>query len=285
MSDLLFNCLFEELDSTEPFVQMYWAYGEHLGDALEKMREAAFENGFRRPQWAEADPYDPAQPVSAEVEYSDDERVFWVRDRVYFDAGDSAGMALPYGIIPSFRKIEYEPEDIAPGYTVSQSDDLYHFELNVPDDRLRDDYAMMLSSIEPFNVFWYRLHAETPQHESDLLYINEMMHSAEDIDQHLYHNRDHSLRNGFVTLTAFAPEGATNVNLTDHKKIVVLTHSEDMLHRAELTARQLGYRHLHPYISIDHGFHHWHFRSPQSLPREQLVQYLSAQGFHPWDGT
>jgi hypothetical protein len=57
---MLYSCLIEEDEPLRPFVQMYWAYADELGEALESMVAAAALNGLGRPRCKRADPSDPA---------------------------------------------------------------------------------------------------------------------------------------------------------------------------------------------------------------------------------
>lgn len=275
----LYRCLIEEHSPTEPFFQVYWAYGDHLGEALARMRSAAAANGLVHPICREADPSD-REDLPSDLNQSEDGDVYWQEGRAYFPPGP--GFIFPYGVIPAEGEGPFDPDDIQPGYRMSEEDGFYTVEVNVPDERSLEDYLALLRRFEPFRVFWIKIHDHWVDTDEDHIYINEQLTTTESIEILLRTDPANTLRNGYITLTAYHAEGETNINISDHKKIVVLTRSPVVAAEAAAHIASLGYSSLDPFITIDDRIHHWHYRDPQGLARKSLIKKLKAGGFRHW---
>lgn len=281
MSESLYCCLLQEDDSDKPFFQLYWAYGERIGLALDAALAAAVANGLRCVWPASVDPAS-AEELDVEVERAADGKVLWSKGKIFYPPNDrDRAMRLPPGVILSGNPGDFEAEDIQPGYEVVGDDEYHRLEINVPAERLRSDYGRFLEAFEPFRVFWYKFHDHWDEGPEEL-YTNESLSSAAAIQEHLDDNQVDSLRNGLVTLTAYLEDGATNISITDHRKIVAIGQSAEVIEAATLVARRLGYRELEPFITVDRRMFHWHYRPSNSRSRTELIDHLVARGFGRW---
>ncbi len=93
---------------------------------------------------------------------------------------------------------------------------------------------------------------------------------------------NNNIKNGFCSITSFIKEEETNINISDHKKIVIMTYSLKMLDIATKTLIDKGLKKMESLKSIDEGFYHWHFRSPNSFDRADLINKLKSFGFFEW---
>jgi hypothetical protein len=281
MKTTLFTCLVEERSTTEPFVQVYWARDEHLGGALEKMQSAARSNGLRDPALREADPYD-LDNLIGEVEPSPSADVFWALTRHFFPPEPI--FTLPYGVIGSCIEGERDIGEIVAGYSLGKADSgLITLEVNASADELAPLYQEFLQAHPSYRVFWYLLHDHWLDDGSDSLFlINEGLNTPARIIDHLRQHERDSLMNGFVTLTAYLQEGSTNINISDHKRIVVVTYSDEIAAGYADLLDKSGYDRMDDLTSIDRGIHHWHFRHPGSRDRAALEHYLRELGFKDW---
>jgi len=116
------------------------------------------------------------------------------------------------------------------------------------------------------------------------MYVNEEMPSVESVKNYIELNKPDTLQNGHVTITTYSDEGQTNVNISDHKTLVVLTYSKKLVTKFRDVLKKRGLRKKTPVISVAGGFHHWHYRHHESLNREQLIKKLKKQGFFKWEG-
>ena len=281
MKTTLFRGLVEERSTTEPFVQVYWARDEQLGGALEKMQSAARSNGLRDPAMREADPYE-LDNLQCEVEPSPSAKVFWALSRHFFPPEPTFN--LPYGVIGSCIEGECDIGDIVAGYSASKSENgLTTLEVNAGADELAPLYKEFLEAHPAYRVFWYLLHDHWLDDGLDSLFlVNESLNTPAGIIEHLQSHMRDSVMNGFVTLTAYLQEGATNINISDHKRIVVVTYSDDIAAGYADLLDKSGYDRRVDLTSIDRGIHHWHFRHPASRDRAALESHLRDLGFKDW---
>jgi hypothetical protein len=286
----LYACLVQEARNAEPFYQLYWGYGPRLGVALARIREAAKGNGIPRPVLCSADPA-LLESVDCEVERSDSGEVFWSVTRNLYppDLEEEEPLALPFGVIPASQQPEdaHDPDEIAVGYTLWEAEGVSTLEINVAEVDLLALYQRFLTLYEPFQVFWYKVHGQwddTPlgSEAPDEIFINEGLTSKDEILAHVEFAEDDSLRNGFVTLTSYAEEGATNLDLSDHKKVVISTTSPAQRDRALEVLAELELRRLEPFVTVDDRIAHWHYRPVDSKDRAALIEHLLATGFSPW---
>jgi hypothetical protein len=275
----LYTALIEENDPASPFVQVYWARANHMGAALEMMLTAARSNGFLRPIWRQADPFDIKNLPKQLKQYSTQD-VFWGNERYGFPATDT--LELPYGIISSCIEGEFDVDEIQVGFHVHKDGEMFTLEVNVSEQQLATLYFGLLDEYKKFRVFWYKLHSDWEGNGNEEMFVNENLSTGQSIRHHLEGDVDNSIRNGHCTITAYLEDGATNINISDHKKIVVITYSESKLAIATrfLNAHRIPL--LDPFVTVDYKIHHWHFRSPQSCSRAELIRRLETQGFSRW---
>jgi hypothetical protein len=276
---MLYSCLIEEDEPLRPFVQMYWAYADELGEALESMVAAAALNGLGRPRCKRADPSDPAH-LKRDLVRSADGHTLWSPTRYFFPP--TVGFTPPYGVIASNVDGPFDLDDIGVGYSRSESDGLICIETNTLENDLLDDYVSIVRALEPLRAFWVKLHDHWPPQLAEQILVNEHIVTANRIGEFLNDWSGSVLRNGFVSITGYLEEGATNVSITDHKKIVALTYSSAVADQIVGLLPQMGYGEIDPFFTIDCEMHHWHYRDPNGSDYARLVDELMAAGFTPW---
>lgn len=285
----LYCCLVHQVRGDQPFYQSYWAHAPRLGVALDRIRKAAKSNGIPRPILCSAD-FDHLENIQAELEHAESGQVFWsVVRNVYPPGEDEPPLVLPFGVIPAGQQPEdaEDPEDIVAGYTLWEAEGVSTIEINAAEVDLLALYERFLKLYEPFLVFWYKVHGQwdnSPEalEAPDEIFVNEALTSREDILAHIEFGEEGSLRNGFVTLTSYAEEGATNVDLSDHKKVVISTTSPAQRDRALEALAALKLPLLEPFVTVDDRIAHWHYRPVDSKGRDELIAHLLASGFSAW---
>jgi hypothetical protein len=277
---ILYTCLIEEQTEDEAFVQVYWSYAEHIGEAIEKVLAAARRNGMKDPQAREFDPYDISN-LQGDVAPGPDSETFWATNRVFFDPEPL--FQLPYGIVGSCIEGEHDLDEIASGFTRNKDGEgLTTIGVNVTRDSLFQIYSLLVRLRPDYSVFWYILHDHWDD-ESDRFLVNESLCTPDAILDHLQNNELDALMNGYVTLTAYLDDGATNVNISDHKRVVILTYSDELADHYCLALKGAGYPQMEELAAIDDRIYHWHYRHPDSRTREGLVNYLHSCGFRDWN--
>ncbi|MCB2154910.1 hypothetical protein KQI84_08475 [bacterium] len=280
MTTTLYTCLVEEQNATEAFVQVYWARAPHLGAAIEMMLASAKANGLLSPIAQECDPYD-IDNLGCEVAPSKDADVFWSLSRFSFPHESS--FELPTGIIASCTEGESAIDDLTPCFSIERdAKGLIAIEANVEQSRLASDYSVMLRLFPKYEVFWYVLHDHWENQEEDKFLVNEELNAPERILAHIDENKADSILNGFVTLTAYLKDGATNLTLSDHKRIMVTTYSPEVAEQCLTFLKGAGYPHVESPARIDRGIYHWHYRLSASRSKRELEEMLKESGFSDW---
>lgn len=280
MGKTLYICLVEEQNDKESFYQVYWARALHAGEAIQKMLDAAGDNGLLNPIPRECDPCDAPNP-EGEVEPSPDADVFWLTDLYCFPP--EPRFVLPVGVIASWEEGGHRFAEILRGYTmVKHNDGLISIDVNAENDDLFPLYEKMIHLHQEYKVFWYILHGHWDDEGEDRFLVNNKLNTPDRIIGHLRDNRTNSVQNGFVTLTAYLEEGATNLNISDHKRIAVRTYSDAIAEGYSKMLEQSGYSRAAELISIDSEMRHWHYRVSGSMPKKQLEEMLKHSDFSDW---
>jgi hypothetical protein len=250
-----------------------------MGEALERMRRRAFVNGLRMPTWTEADPFDRATlPEDAVADPSGE--CFWSNVRHAYPA-EPPRTGLPYGIVGSCVQGPFDVADVRPGYRIARDGDVLTAEVNVDSKDLVAHYGHLLRWLEPLAAFWYDLH-EHWEDSPGLLLVTERLTSASAIVDHLTLNAADSVRNGFVSITAYRRDGAVNLGISDHKTIRLSTRSAETMLDVERQLCALGYALIPDLVLISGPVYHWHFRDPAGSDRANLVDRLGRIGFREW---
>jgi hypothetical protein len=279
ISKTLYTCLIDEHTEDEAFVQVYWSHAAHIGAAIEKMIAAAYRNGLTHPEPRQLDPYDIKNVKGVVVPGSDSE-TFWSKGRYYFPP--EPVFTLPYGVIGSCLEGDHDLDAIIPGYTRHKDKQgKTTIEVNVEREDLLPLYDRLLKLRDTYRVFWYLIHNHWDDTKDQFL-VNETLSKPKTILAHLAENKLDSISNGYVTLTAFNKEGATNLNISDHKRIIILTYSDKLASDYCSALKAFGYSKKKELVSIQQGIHHWHFRHPKSHSRSGLVKHLRSIGFTDW---
>ena len=289
--DGLFSCWIEEVGEDIAFLQEFFARASDLGEAVAKVRQAAMEQGCQNPVVFQCDPVE-LEGDGEGLEPGLEADVFWSVGRVFFDPDpeeSESNFVFPWGVIPSSGEGEVDKLEIGLGFDrISDGDGIEYLEANVSGPELFPLYCKLLQLHPSYAVFWYVLLGHWAEKEEDMegpdrFLVNEELNTPEKIIAHLESRPLDSVQNGFVTLTAYLEEGETNLSISDHKRILVSSKSPAIVDAYQKALEEAGLG-LHPNLaSIDAGVHHWHYRLPGSLPKEELAQSLLSSGFRVWD--
>lgn len=286
--DDFFQCMVHNDYSTQPcdedpdragFCQNYYVQALNLGDAIQQTLAAASSEGMNDP-WVDLirpttkEAIEDASPIPGHPAWKSD-------TQFAYRHGDESHFALPHGIVPSWEKEELDPDEISAGYSRQEDNGLTTIAVNVAADDLWSLYKKLLYIYPEYKVFWYLLH-EHWEETSDQFFTNEELNSPDRISSHLEQHQLDSIQNGYVTLTAYREEGATNLNISEHKQIVVLTHSPNLADQYAQVLEENFYFQVPDLVSIDQGIYHWHYRLPGSRSRQELITHLKAEGFDEW---
>ena len=246
--------MIEEQSDENPFYQVYWSRATHMGEAIQQSLNAALENGLQNPLPCSCD-YDNFDDIDEEVEPDSNSDVFWSITRNYFPLEES--FVLPTGIIGAWPDAEHDVTDITQGYTMDKTEDgMTTIYVNADREQLFPLYERLLRLNPTYKVFWYMLHDHWDDESEDRFLINEKLDSSEKIIEHLVEHESDSVQNGFVTLTAYLEQGATNLSISDHKRIVITTFSEEVARQYADLLDGSAYPKMSEMLSIEHKMHH-----------------------------
>ena len=261
----------------------YGAWGGHVGEAIGKAVKAAQLEGGKDVIVPEAIPDSLSRLswsgrkrrlVGGAGVYIFGSRSCYTPDEVFLP---------PEGLIGSYgEEGAHDHLDVAPGFE-SYSEDGVHSVFVVVDRRqLEPVYARLVASFPRLKVMWLRLSSEWDDVGEEAFFANEAIDTPEAALAFLRANRSDTIRNGLVSVTAYAEEGHTNINLDAHKTLYVHTTNTAVQNRACDLLRDFGLRETSPLLSLEIEYHHWHYRPADSLCRSDFEGMLTRSGFKPW---
>ncbi len=276
----LFRGLIESNEGETSYFATIWASASHIGEAVERLLIVARDNEIKN-------------PILVELDYSDvpdfPESVIQINglDLYIADSGNyfpsEYSYRLPYGVIAAGGESEVDVDQIRPGFSVIEYDDgLFEIVVVVEEENLLQVYLETVRLLKDIRCFWIKLHDDWENKGTEEIYVNETINSVAKIEAFVRHNSLDTLLNGHVSLTAFSDAGQTNVNLNDHKMLVVLTYDKAFAKYVSKNLRENRLQELVEFFSIEEGFHHWHFRHPKASDRENLAKKLMHDGFKLW---
>lgn len=273
------SALIECSNEDYAFYTTAYAWGSHLGEAVERIRRFALANGLPEPNIVHIDPVDPdTLPETAQTKH--DGLSYLVAGRTYFTP--EYRYRLPRGIVFSGMEGEFDQNDIRPGYQVYKDDEgLITIEAVVEKENLLDLYLKLLPE-SGIPVFWVALADDWEDAGKEEFYTNDTFNDRKRIAEYLENNRIDTLENGHVILTTYVREGQTNININDHKLIVVMTFDEGISNSACKVLEETGLERHEQLINVSDRFYHWHYRHPEGADRKGLIEKLLGQGFTFW---
>lgn len=261
-------------------MKIFFVWAEDIGEAISRAVSSAKKLGIRDPLVENVDYYDfaslhqDANPVVEGESYAS-KYTHYFPTRYYYK--------LPNGVVFALGEKEDDDEDkIRPSFKNWKDEDgLITIEAVVEADDLLEVYLELISVMSEIRAFWVKFH-EDWESTGETIYVNEKLDSANRIETFLKKNKIDTLWNGYVILTTYFDEGATNLNISDHKTIEVLTYSKKTASKVVNVLRRRGLKRPRNFIRVSAGIHHWHYRHPNGRGREALADKLTEQGFRVW---
>ena len=273
--------LIEGSDGDASFFINAWAYASHPGEAVHKMLGAARRNAINGPilvnlDYADHDePPEGAVPVPEADAYLEDTEYSFPTELSY---------QMPHGVIPTGEQSEIDIDDIRPGWETWESESgLIHIEAVVEEAQLLGIYLSLVAVIPEIRAFSVKLAEDWEEVESSEIYYNEELNSVSLIESFLTERRNDTLLNGHLTLMTYSDEGQTNLNISDHKMIHLMTYEKDIAIEVRKILHQNNVPENEELLSIANGVHHLHYRHPDGLGRSDLIRMLLDTGFYKWD--
>jgi hypothetical protein len=272
-------------DEEDSYYRTFWAHASHMGEALDKILKSADANDIPNPIVGSIN-FDTVDNLP-ETATTDDDGDTYADDTV-FSAPLEHYYQLPYGVIESFTDEGYTTEDLTVGYDIDvgyeeDDDDLIKLRALVNEDDLLTTYLALVDGLPNISGFWIKLQDDWEEADSEEIYKNTDLNSRQRITEFIDRNRKDILLNGHVTITANSSVGKTNLNISDHKMIEVLTYDLEIAGKMAELLKARGVYQQYELLGVDQDFDHWHYRHPQPRDRQGLVELLKSAGFELWD--
>ncbi|HRH43814.1 MAG TPA: hypothetical protein PKY82_19435 [Pyrinomonadaceae bacterium] len=275
-----YNCLIEWSEGKDSNLRNFWVWAKDLGEAIEKVCKCADKLDIKNPIPRYFDFFD-FDELPEEVFSIDEEETFVADEFHIFPIEDC--YKIPTGVILSFEECEFEDTQIKLGYDVIDYDSgLIEVEAVVKEDDILRIYLDLITVLPEIRVVMVKLQEDWEAKNNEEIFINEQIAAAELIKNFIEINKIDTLQNGHVTLTTYFDEGQTNINISDHKTLVIMSYDKKIIERVRKILKKYGLRKKKNLICLSRGFHHWHYKPHNALNRKDLIKKLKKQGFTKW---
>ena len=269
-------------DAETGIVGNFYAYGNHLGDALDKTIKSSIEYKFTNHNLTEAsllDNFDVIDNNKELVKIADD---VYMRPTTYtfsFDDPDKEFIP-PIGIVKSVFEGEYEYDLIKEYFVAYGADEngIFEFELVLTKQNLIDTFIKTIEFLPTIDGFWIYL---KNYWESDLteLWVAKHFTDKHTVIDFLKTQKKNTLENGYLDIVVHSMTGETNLTLDDHKKIKLHTKNEGVFNDFIGNIIELGYEQTRDFYNLEFGYHHFHYRLVDSLTRTEFKQMIADNKF------
>lgn len=269
-------------DAETGIVGNFYAYGNHLGDALDKTIKSSIDYKFTNHNLTEAsllDNFDVIENNKELVKIADN---VYVRPTTYtfpFDDPDKEFIP-PIGIVKSVFEGEYEYDLIKENFVAYGADDngIFEFELVLTKQNLIDTFTKTIEFLPTIDGFWIYL---KNYWESDLteLWVAKHFTDKQTVIDFLKTQKKNTLENGYLDIVVHSLTGETNLTLDDHKKIQLHTKDEGVFNDFIGNIIELGYEQTRDFYNLEFGYHHFHYRLVDSLTRTEFKHMLTDNKF------
>lgn len=278
-----YSCSVEWSQSETSSLRNFWAWALDIGEALDKVQKCAVKEGISNPIVRYIDYYDFDD--LPETVFSNDEGETFVDNEIYTFPIEHC-YRLPFGIILSFEEGEYEDTSIRLGYSIiTLENKLIEVEAVVEEHDLLPIYLDLVQVLPTIRAFWIKLSDDWEDKGEEEIYVNDEINSLEQIKRYIEENKIDTLLNGHLTVTTYSDEGQTNVNISDHKTLIVMTYNKKLSQKFSDVFKKYELKRKAKLISVAGGFHHYHYKHPKGLNRENLIEKLKEQSFNYWNNA
>lgn len=278
-----------EQDSDTGTFGSFYAYGSHLGDALEKTLKASAVYNFNGPDIIEATLLESLRQIDNADELIE------LNDEVYMNPTTHAfplndpdkSFVPPIGIVKSVEDGEYEYDLIKENFVAYGQNEhgIFELELVVGKANLIDVCLKSILFLPSVDGFWVYIQ---PFWENDKteLWVAKHFTNSDLVTEFLKMHQKDTLENGNIKIVTHSLIGQTNLTLDDHKKLQLHTKDEEVFRHFIENFMDLGYEQTREFYSLEYGFHHWHYRPAGSLTRPDFKSMLEQNQFElldAWD--
>ena len=260
----------------------FYAYGNHLGDALDKTNEASNEYEFSNHNLLEAsllDNFDVIENNAELIKIADDVYMRPTTHIYPFDDPDKE-FVPPTGIVKSTDDGEYDYELIKENFVAysANKNGIFEFELVLAKKNLINTFITAIKFLPTIDGFWIYI-KNYWENELTELWIAKHFTDKRTIIDFLNRQKKNTLENGYLEIVVHSTKGETNLILNDHKKIQLYTKDEKVFNNFGKNIIDLGYKQTKEFYNLEFGYHHFHYRLADSLTRTEFKQMLTDNKF------
>jgi hypothetical protein len=281
-NELWYLLIDEQQDAKTGIVGNFYAYGNHLGDALDKTIKSSIEYKFANHNLTEASLLDNFDVIENNYELVKIADNVYMRPTTYtfpFDDPDKEFIP-PIGIVKSVFEGEFEYDLIKENFVAYGADEngIFEFELVLSKQNLIDTFIKTIEFLPTIDGFWIYL---KNYWESDFteLWVAKHFTDKQTLIDFLKTQKKNTLENGYLEIVVHSLTGETNLTLDDHKKIQLHTKDEGVFNDFIGNIVELGYEQTRDFYNLEFGYHHFHYRPVDSLTRTEFKQMLTDNKF------
>jgi len=260
----------------------FYAYGKHLGEALDKTIKASNEYDFSNHNLTEAsllDNFDVIDNNTELIKIADD---VYMRPTTHtYPFGDPDKVFVPpTGIVKSVYDGEYDYDLIKENFVAYSANEngIFEFELVLSKQNLIDTFIKAIEYLPTVDGFWIYI---KNYWESELteLWVAKHFTDKQTVIAFLNEQEKNTLENGYLDIVVHSTKGETNLTLDDHKKIQLHTKDVTVFDNFGKNIMELGYKQTKDFYNLEFGYHHFHYRLVDSLTRSEFKQMLINNKF------
>ena len=276
-------------DAETGIVGNFYAYGSHLGEALEKTIKASIEFKFANHNLTEASSLEKIDEIDNNEELIKIADDVYMRPTTYtFPYDDPAKEFVPpIGIVKNVFEGEYEYDLIKESFVAYGADEngIYEFELVIEKKNLIATFIKAIGFLPTIDGFWIYIKDYWEDAQTEL-WVAKHFTDQKSVIEFLKQQNLSTLENGYLDIVIHSLKGETNLTLDDHKKIQLHTRNEDVFNGFIGNIIDLGFEQTQDFYSLEFGYHHIHYRPENSLSREDFKQMIKEHRFElidKWD--
>ena len=280
--ELWYFLLAGEVDAEMGSLGSFYAYGEHLGDALGKIMNAPLEFNFDNINLIEASLVDHSGLIDSENElFEIAEHVYVQPTLISYPLNSPNKMFFsPVGIVASIPEGEYENNLIKENFFALNTNEngIFEFQLVLEKEHLIDTFIKTIEFLPTIEGCLIYVKNYWENDLTELWAANHFTDKPTVID-FLLQQKKNTLENGYLDIVLYSSKGETNLMLDEHKKIRLQTKDSEVFSDFIGTIVALGYKQTIDFFSLEFGYNHIHYRPADSLTRNEFKQMLKAYGF------
>jgi hypothetical protein len=271
-----------EMDAKTGVIGNFYAYGDHLGDALANTIMAPFDFNFRNQDLIEALLLENFDLIGRKNE------LFEIADGVYMQptlitfALKNPGNQFvpPVGIVKNVYGSEFKYDLMKESFVASgaNEDGIFEFEMVLEKKNLIDTFIKTISFLPTIDGCWIYL-KNNWESESNEIWVAKHFTDKQKVIDFLQKEKKNTLENGYLDIILHSLTGETNLTLDDHKKIQLHTKDNDVFNAFVDNITGLGYKQTKQLFNMEVGYEHFHYRPGKSLTRTEFRQMLKKYNF------